>query len=92
MFVLFVPAGQDKYIYIITGHLQFLVKVSMPFSFSKSLPLVLVCFNYMCLFFLSRISDSQQKKESDPTKPSTFKEQRKTSHKGMALNLRHCLL
>lgn len=66
-----------------------MVKVSMPFSFNKSLYLVLVCFNYMCYFFSSCVRDSKQKKESDPTKPSTCKEQRKTPHKGMALTLKH---
>lgn len=89
MLVLFVPAGQNKCIHIITGHLQLLVKVNIPFSFNKSLPLLLDCFNYICLFFSSCSSNSNQKKKSDPTKNPTFKEQRKTSHKGMALNLKH---
>lgn len=76
--MLFVPSGQDKYTYIITGHLQFLVKVSMPFYFNKSLPLVLICFIYMCCFFSPCVSNSKQKNESDPTKPSAFKEKRKS--------------
>uniref|UniRef100_H3C0R1 Uncharacterized protein n=1 Tax=Tetraodon nigroviridis TaxID=99883 RepID=H3C0R1_TETNG len=37
--------------------------------------------------YSSWLNNSKQKKKSDPTKPSTIKGQRKTSHKGTALNL-----
>lgn len=75
-------AGQDRNICAITGHLQFLVKVSgISLFFAKTLALLAVM---TCELSIASppVSDSKKKRQPDSTKHSDAKERGRTPAQG----------